>query len=122
MGQKINTGLSIELGFLTPFRIEYLNERDNGGTFKLAVKKSGNQEIQESSETCYTLNEKSSKFEVGPGNYTIRIYFESTSDKYKVDEQSMPVQIKEGMNTVVKYALASDYKSSLNFKKYTNTK
>jgi hypothetical protein len=122
MSQKINTGLSIELGFLTPIKIEYLNERDNGGTFKLAMKKSATQQMQESSEICYTLNEKSSKFEVGTGNYTIRIYFESTSDKYKIEEQTMAIQINEGMTTVLKFALGSNYKSSLDFKKYITIK
>jgi hypothetical protein len=86
------------------------------------MKKSDNQEIQESSETYYTLNEKSSKFEVGSGNYTIRIYFESTSDKYKIEEQTMAIQINEGMTTVLKYALGSNYKSTLDFKKHITIK
>lgn len=118
MVKEIKTGMVIDLGWQTPFRIAYLDGLYGGGQINLKINK-GDDDLFEMS--C-SMQSKLTEYELTPGDYIVRIFYKGTSDKYKIEEQSMKVQIKEGMITVLKYALGSNYKSSLEFIKFKNTK
>lgn len=126
MIKEIRTGLMIDWGFITAFKMGRLEEGETKsntkGVFNLSLCDSGLDSSDISLHKTFLLAVKSCKFELKPGDYIVRIFFEGTSDKIKIEEQSMQVQIKEGMITVLKYALGSNYKSSLEFSKFKNTK
>jgi hypothetical protein len=116
-GILLNTGW-----FTTPWKMGKLKEDREGGQFILFIIPNNAEGYANHLNTIeFNISDsKDSFFEIPAGKYLVNVKFESKSEKYKIENQSIEIEIKPNTTTVIKYELGKNYKSSLRFIKYKN--
>jgi len=116
-------GLLLDTGwFTTSYKMGYLKNYREGGQFILFIIPNKSEGYANQLNTIeFNISDSNvSFFEIPSGKYLVNVNFESKSEKYKIENQSIEIEIKPNTTTVIKYELGKNYKSSLQFIKHKN--